>query len=123
METSSDLGSELTAGELPLNLTLDFEHAHVSGDPMHCARSFVASDAAPRSHPRRRDHLRGCGIRLVLGCSLNLMPVESQTPLVVALLGLKLEQVPIDRDFAAPHPEKPAEIDHRGPRLAIAIDD
>jgi putative transposase len=30
METGSDLGSELT-GDLPINLTLDFEHAHVSG--------------------------------------------------------------------------------------------
>src|SRR5437764_471447 len=30
MEAGSDLGSELT-GELPINLTLDFEHAHVSG--------------------------------------------------------------------------------------------
>src|SRR3954469_25689564 len=30
MEAGPDLGSELT-GELPINLTLDFEHAHVSG--------------------------------------------------------------------------------------------
>src|SRR5258708_22979298 len=30
METGSDLGSELT-GEVPVNLTLDYEHAHVSG--------------------------------------------------------------------------------------------
>ena len=35
METGSDLGFETTTGELhePLNLTLDLEHAHVSGHP------------------------------------------------------------------------------------------
>jgi hypothetical protein len=32
METGSDLGFEITTGEL--NLTLDCEHAHVSGRPL-----------------------------------------------------------------------------------------
>ena len=46
METSSDLGSELTAGELPVNLTLDFEHAHVSGD---CRKSTYAPASAKKA--------------------------------------------------------------------------
>src|SRR5260370_35544121 len=33
METGSGLGSELTAGELPVNLTLDFEHERLFRPP------------------------------------------------------------------------------------------
>jgi hypothetical protein len=57
--------------------------------PMRCARSFLARDPARRSHPRRPDHLRRCGIRLVFGRALNLMPIESQTNRVVMLLRVK----------------------------------
>ena len=47
---AQNLGSELTAGELPVNLTLDFKHADVSGHPTRLrfdrARGFEATGTA-----------------------------------------------------------------------------
>src|ERR1700747_2066925 len=81
METGSDLGSELT-GELPINLTLDFEHAHVSGyfawrsrlacrhqrDDMvllaHVRSAFALSNSTYGS-PRMTRELRDSGLTAV----------------------------------------------------------
>lgn len=51
METGSDLGSEPTPENCheTLNLTLDFEHAHVSGHPIDLVGNFPALRLSTRS--------------------------------------------------------------------------